>query len=103
MLVSSLACGGAEESKPNANITSIPTPISIVTMSYEEAMSAIQVAIISFDSGYEDWPITDGQSGDIEWAKLVPDFIVGIPSNDHKCEWWVNSDPEGDVCLQNIC
>lgn len=49
------------------------------------------------------WPTADGQPGDIDWTKLVPDFIVGIPSNDNRCDWWVNSDPEGEVCLQNMC
>jgi len=68
-----------------------------------EARDTIQQALDFYYDEHEEWPTTDGQPGDIEWTKLVPDFMAGIPSNDSKCEWQVNSDPEGVVCLQHIC
>ncbi|MCK5653951.1 MAG: hypothetical protein KAH98_02315 [Dehalococcoidia bacterium] len=103
MLISSFACGGDEAPTPTPTPTGTPTPLPTVTMSCEQALAAIQQALDAYNAEHGDWPTTDGQPGDIEWSKLVPDFMAGIPSNDSKCEWQVNSDPEGEVCLRNIC
>ena len=84
---------------PPPTATSLPT----VIMGCTEARNAIQDALDLYHAEYGEWPTADGQPGDIEWTKLVPDFMAGIPSNDSKCEWQVNSDPEGVVCLRNIC
>jgi hypothetical protein len=83
--------------------TPTPTPLPTVVMSCDQARDAIQIALDTYNAMHGEWPTIDGQPGDMDWTKLVPDFIDGIPSNDTKCEWWVNSDPEGDVCLQNVC
>jgi hypothetical protein len=80
-----------------------PTPLPTVSMSCTQARDAIQVALNAYHTEKGKWPTADGQPGDIEWTKLFPDYMAGIPSNDSKCEWWVNSDPEGEVCLQHIC
>ena len=74
-----------------------------VIMSCEQARDAIQGALTQYHDEHGTWPTADGKPGDIVWAKLVPDFMAGIPSNDSDCDWWVNSDPEGEVCLQKIC
>ena len=109
LVVSGLACCGGEEAvltpTPNAIPihTPTPAPVPTVVMSCDQARDAIQIALDAYNAVHGDWPTIDGQPGDIEWTKLVSDFIDGIPSNDNKCEWWVNSDPEGDVCLQNVC
>ena len=97
MLVSSFACGGDGAPTPT------PTPLPTVVMSCVEARDTIQDALIDYNDEHGDWPTADGQPGDIEWSKLVPVFMAAIPANDSKCEWWVNSDPEGEVCLQNQC
>jgi hypothetical protein len=72
-------------------------------MSCEQARDLIQEALISYHDKHGVWPTVDGLPGDIAWSKLVPDFIWGLPTNDTKCDWQVNSNPEGDVCLQNRC
>jgi peptidylprolyl isomerase len=74
-----------------------------ITMSCEQARDAIQEALTHYHDEYGKWPTADGQPGDIVWTKLVPNFMEGTPSNDSDCNWWVNSDPEGEVCLQNTC
>ena len=83
--------------------TAAPTPTFTIYMSCEEARDAIQEAINSYHEEYGKWPTIDGQPGDIEWSELNPSFMPRIPSNDSDCDWWVNSDPEGEVCLQNEC
>lgn len=80
-----------------------PTPPPTIPMSCMEARNAIQNALSVFNTQYQEWPTADGEPGDIEWTRLIPNFIVGVPSNDSLCDWWVNSDPEGTVCLQNMC
>jgi len=97
--------GPAVEPTPTATPTSIatPTPLPTVVMSCVQARDAIQLALSDYHAEHGAWPTADSQPGDIEWTKLVPDFMAGIPSNDVRCEWRVNSDPEGAVCLQNIC
>ena len=80
-----------------------PTPLPIISMSCVEARDAIQDALNIYNTQYQEWPTADGQPGDIEWIKLVPDFIAGVPSNDSLCDWWVNSGPEGEVCVRHQC
>ena len=107
VLVSGLACCGGEESEPTptatATLTTTPTPLPTVTTSCSEARDAIQGALTVYNTQYQEWPTVDGQPGDIEWTKLVPDFMAGVPSNDSLCDWWVDSSPQGTVCLQNMC
>jgi hypothetical protein len=105
LLMAGASCGGGENAEPTATpiVTATPTPLPTVVMSCDQARDAIQIALDAYNAMHGDWPTIDGQPGDIEWSKLAPDFIDGIPSNDNKCEWWVNSNPEGDVCLQNVC
>jgi len=83
--------------------TSTPTPLPTVIMTCEEARDAIQDALDAYHAEYGEWPTADGQPGDIEWTKIVPDFMAAVPVNDSKCDWQVNSDPEGEVCLLNQC
>jgi hypothetical protein len=85
--------------------TPVPTPVPLptISMSCVEARNAIQDALSVHTTQYQEWPTADGDPGDIEWTKLTPDFMAGVPSNDSLCDWWVNSDPEGTVCLQNMC
>jgi hypothetical protein len=105
LLIVGAACGGGGNAEPTATpiATETPTPLPTVVMSCDQARDAIQIALDAYNAVHGDWPTIDGQPGDIEWSKLALDFIDGIPSNDNKCEWWVNSNPEGDVCLQNVC
>ena len=99
LLVAASACGPGPEPTP----TPTPTPLPTVTMSCEEAKDAIQAAFDAYHAAEGEWPTSDGLPGDIEWTKLVPDFMAGIPANDSLCYWQVNSDPEGEVCLLNRC
>ena len=88
---------------PTSTSTPTPTPLPVVSMSCVEARDATQDSISAYNMVYGEWPSVDGQPGDIEWAKLVPEFMTGIPENDSDCEWWVNSDPEGAVCVRHQC
>lgn len=91
------------ELTPTAQPTPLPTPLPTAGMSCEQARDFIQESLISYHDKFGEWPAIDGLPGDIEWIKLVPEFIIGLPTNDTKCDWQVNSDPEGDVCLQHSC
>jgi hypothetical protein len=88
---------------PSPTPAPTPIPLPTISMSCVEAMGAIQDALNIYSTQYKEWPTTDGQPGDIQWAKLVPDFMAGVPSNDSLCDWWVNSDPEGAVCVRHQC
>lgn len=104
LLVSASACcpeGAGPGPTPTPTVT--PTPLPTVTMSCEQARDAIQVALDDYYDEQGEWPTADGQPGDIQWAKLVPDYMAGVPSNDNSCDWQVNSDPAGEVCLQYLC
>ena len=93
--------GFAPGPTPTPTSTGTPTPLPTVAMTCEQAKHAIQDALDDYHDDYGEWPTADGQPGDIEWTKLVPDFMAGIPSNDSRCHWRVNSDPEGEVCVQD--
>jgi hypothetical protein len=100
LLVSGLACGGGSE--PETTPTPTP-PITPVPTRCEADRDAVQVALDAYHDDTGEWPTADGQPGDIEWDELVPGFLDGVPSTDSKCDWQVNSDPEGDVCLWKRC
>jgi len=100
LVVGFISCEGpAVEPTPTAT----PTPLPTVVMSCVQARDTIQQALSDYNAEHGEWPTSNGQPGDIEWTKLVPDFMAGIPANDSSCDWWVNSDPEGKVCLQHWC
>ncbi len=101
LLVSGFACC-PEGAGPEATPTPTPTVTHTPTQC-EADRDAIQAALDAYHDETGEWPTSDGQPGDIEWTELVPDFMAGIPANDSLCEWAVNSDPEGEVCLLNMC
>jgi type II secretory pathway pseudopilin PulG len=72
-------------------------------MSCLEANDAIQAAIDAYYSQHGEWPTAGGLEGDIEWSKLVPNHMDGIPGIDSKCDWWVNNEPVGEVCIKHVC
>jgi hypothetical protein len=104
LLTAGCACGGSSsQPTPSPIASTTPTLLPIVVMSCTDAEYDIQDAISDYYNDYDEWPTSNGEPGDIEWTKLVPDFMAAVPSNDSKCDWWVNSDPEGEVCLLNQC
>jgi len=97
---------------PTPQATPTPTPEATPTPTPEPTRApsrceldrdAVQVALDAYHDDTGEWPTADGQPGDIEWDELVPGFLDGVPSTDSKCDWQVNSDPEGDVCLWKKC
>lgn len=64
---------------------------------------AINTVLGPYYARYGQWPTADGQPGDMDWDKLVPEFLPYIPETDSKCHWGVNGDPEGKACIQNRC
>lgn len=103
LLLTSGACnpGGDPGSTPTPGGT--PQPVPTVTMTCEQARDAIQQALDAYHGKYGDWPTADGAPGDIVWPKLVPEFMEYGASNDSKCDWQVNSNPLGQVCVQDRC
>ena len=69
----------------------------------EPDRDALQAAIYAYNAKYREWPTLDGKPGDIYWDRLVPDFLPYIPNTDRRCNWQVNSNPEGQVCLWEKC
>lgn len=87
---------------PTPAATSQPTPTPQPTRC-EADRDAVQVALHAFQAANGYWPTATGLPGDIDWDKLVPGFLDAIPSTDGRCDWQVNSAPEGDVCLWKRC
>jgi len=92
LLIGIFACGGGGESEATPTPTPTPTPC-------EADRSAVQAALYAYHMQNEEWPTETGEPGDIEWEKLVPSFLPDIPTTDDNCDWSVNSDPEGGVCV----
>jgi len=94
LLIGIFACGGGggSEATPTPAPTRTPTPC-------EADRSAVQAALYAYHMQNEEWPTETGGSGDIAWEKLVPGFLPTIPTTDENCDWSVNSDPEGEVCV----
>ncbi len=89
---------------PGPTTTPTPTPTaSFAPSACEIARDSIQAALDDYYAEYGEWPTANGQPGDIEWTELVPDFMEAVPANDSKCDWQVNSDPEGKVCVPKRC
>ena len=92
LLIGIFACGGGGESEATPTPTPTPTPC-------EADRSAVQAALYAYHMQNEEWPTETGESGDIVWEKLVPSFLPTIPTTDDNCDWSVDSDPEGGVCV----
>ncbi len=86
--------------EPTPTPTPTPTPLPTVTMGCEDTLAALETAVDDYHGQFGEWPTADGEPGDIAWEKLVPGFLAGVPVNDNNCDWWVDDDPEGAVCLQ---
>ena len=95
LLIPAIACDG-DGGEP----TAVPTLGPAGCAPDRDATGA---AIDAYHAKYGDWPTADGEPGDMDWDKLVPEFLTYIPQTDSKCRWGVESDPEGQVCLQNRC
>ena len=84
--------------------TPLPTRLPTIGDNCQRDRDDIQVAISAYHEANGDWPTVDGQpGGDIVWAKLVPDLLEGVPALDEFCDWQVDSNPEGAVCLLTPC
>lgn len=79
-----------------------PTP-TLGPAGCEPDRDALQVALHAYNDKTGEWPTYDGQPGDIDWNKLVPGYLPYIPNTDSRCDWQVNSNPEGGVCLWQRC
>lgn len=102
VLVLTFACGGGgeEEGAPTPTPTATPTPTLTPTPTQCEAdRHAVQAALYAYYEEKEEWPTETGEPGDIEWGKLVLNFLPSIPATDKDCDWSVNSNPEGEVCV----
>jgi hypothetical protein len=116
-LVISLSCANGSNNdmpSPTPTLSATPTLSTTPTLSptptatlgpegCEPDRDAIQVALNAYHAENGDWPTADGDPGDIKWDKLVPGFLQYLPDTDSKCDWQVNTDPEGEVCLWEMC
>ena len=67
---------------------------------------AINAVLGPYYAEHGEWPTADGQPGDMDWDKLVPEYLPYIPKTDSKCQWGVREvegDPPGKACIQNRC
>jgi len=103
LLLAGCACSPGGGPGPTPTPSGTPQPVPTVRMTCEEARDAIQEALTAYHARNGDWPTADGAPGDIVWSKLVPDFMEAMPANDSLCDWQVNSNPEGNVCLMHQC
>jgi hypothetical protein len=69
----------------------------------EPDRDAIQAALNAYHTRNGNWPTADGQPADIDWDKLVPAFLPYIPHTDSNCDWQVDSNPIGTICLAHPC
>lgn len=98
LLIAGIAC--VEGSGEGGQETAIAT-LGPVKCDYDR--DAINAVLGPYYTMHGQWPTADGQPGDIDWDKLVPRFLPYVPKTDSKCQWGVNSDPEGKACIQNRC
>jgi hypothetical protein len=117
LMMSSLSCAkGSNNGMPsptpttpatsNVSTTSTLSPTPTATLGPEGCepdRDAIQVALNAYQAENGDWPTADGDPGDIKWSKLVPDFLPYIPHTDSDCDWQVDSNPIGTICLVHQC
>lgn len=96
LLISAAACNGGGGGEP----TAVPT---LGPAGCAPDRDATQAAIDAYHSRYRSWPTADGRPGDMDWDKLVPQYLPYIPKTDSRCKWGVNGQPEGEACLQNRC
>ncbi|MEA1958281.1 MAG: hypothetical protein U9N44_01215 [Chloroflexota bacterium] len=99
-----------ETGTPAPTVTATPTAVATLTPTATAYKSqceidrdAIQVALDAYHDTYGNWPTVDGLPGDIVWDKLVPEFMGEVAHGDYICDWRVNGDPEGEVCLPRTC
>ena len=93
-----------EESEPEhtATPTATATPTTPVS-NCEQDKSDIQAALDAYYDDNTSWPTFDGQSGDIIWDELVPEYMSNMPLIDNSCDWQVSSYLEGQVCVAHTC
>lgn len=103
LLLSAGACTVDQSPPVTPTPEDTPTPVPTASSSCDQARDAIQVAIDAYHDRYGAWPTADGAAGDVDWSKLVPEFMEAAPANDSKCDWGVNSEPEGIVCVLHRC
>jgi len=89
---------------PTATVTETVTPAPTAPVSScEKDKNDIQAALNAYHAANGDWPTANGQPGDIVWDKLVPQYMSAMPLIDSSCNWQVNSNPEGSVCVAHTC
>jgi hypothetical protein len=100
----------AAEPTPTATATATTeaTPAVIATLGPEGCVpdrDAIQAAIYAYHADKGDWPTANGEPGDIAWAKLVKEYLPFMPHTNDECNWQVNGNPVGGVCvpLDKLC
>jgi len=103
LLLCAMACVAADGALLTPTPVGTPTPLPTIQMGCVEAKNAVQVAIDAYHAQKGVWPTSDGQPGDIDWAKLIPGYMAGVPSDDKSCDWRVNSNPLGEVCIAHFC
>ncbi len=92
----------AAEPTATATATTEATPAVIATLGPEGCVpdrDAIQAAIDAYHADKGDWPTADGKPGDIAWAKLVKEYLPFMPHTNDECNWQVNGNPVGGVCV----
>jgi hypothetical protein len=94
----------AAKEEPETEHTPTPTPTATGPVSNcEQDKIDIQAALDAYYDDNTSWPTADGQSGDIIWDELVPEYMSNLPLIDNSCDWQVSSNLEGQVCVAHTC
>jgi hypothetical protein len=88
---------------PTATASPSPTPTITYASNCEHDKYEIQAALDAYYNDHTAWPTANGQSGDIIWAELVPQYMSEMPLIDSSCDWQVSGNPEGSVCVAHTC
>jgi len=91
-----------EEPEPEHTATPTPTATGPVSNCEQDKMD-IQAALDAYYDDHTGWPTANGQSGDIIWEELVPEYMSNMPIIDSSCDWQVSAVLEGQVCVAHTC
>jgi len=88
--------------EPEAETTPTPTSTAPASNCEQDEMD-IQAALDGYYDDNTSWPTANGQSGDIIWDELIPEYMSAMPIIDSTCDWHVSSYLEGQVCVAHTC
>lgn len=63
---------------------------------------SIEAAVFSYYNQNAEWPTDEGGAGDIDFTKLVGDYLDDTPASDESCLWQIDDNgavvPDSEDC-----